>query len=131
MADALQRRPRVAFISTREIDEESAAGRVHIARAIRSALEGWSDLTTHRLPSVLTDPSLGRFLDAALAAFWSLFRHPVLPLQCAIFAGPRDLERLIEFLVAPHGFWGHSAQATVAEEVAQAASEARKKARAS
>ena len=41
-----------------------------------------------------------------------------------------DLERLIEFLVAPHGFWGHSAQATVAEEVAEAASEARKKARA-
>src|SRR6516165_5799156 len=40
------------------------------------------------------------------------------------------LERLIDFLVAPHGFWGHSAQATVAGEVAQAASEARKKARA-
>ena len=41
-----------------------------------------------------------------------------------------DLERLIEFLVAPHGFWGHSAQATVAQQVALAASEARKKARA-
>ncbi|HEX3334579.1 MAG TPA: hypothetical protein VHS57_09570 [Acidimicrobiales bacterium] len=39
-----------------------------------------------------------------------------------------DLERLIDFLVAPHGFWGHSAEATVAQEVAQAASEARRKA---
>ena len=40
-----------------------------------------------------------------------------------------DLERLIDFLVAPHGFWGHSAEATVAQDVAQAANEARKKAR--
>jgi hypothetical protein len=40
-----------------------------------------------------------------------------------------ELERLIEFVVAPRGFWGHSAEATVAEEVAQAAGEARKRAR--
>ena len=39
-----------------------------------------------------------------------------------------ELERLIDFLVAPHGFWGHSAEETVAEEVSQAASEARRKA---
>jgi hypothetical protein len=39
-----------------------------------------------------------------------------------------DLERLIDFLVAPRGFWGHSAEATVAQEVAQAAGEARKRA---
>jgi hypothetical protein len=39
-----------------------------------------------------------------------------------------DLERLIDFLVAPHGFWGHSAEETVAEEVAEAASAARKNA---
>jgi hypothetical protein len=36
-----------------------------------------------------------------------------------------QLERLIDFLVAPHGFWGHSAEETVAEEVAAAASAAR------
>lgn len=42
-----------------------------------------------------------------------------------------QLERLIDFLVAPHGFWGHSAEETVAEEVAQAASEARTHARSS
>jgi hypothetical protein len=40
-----------------------------------------------------------------------------------------QLERLIDFLVAPRGFWGDSAEETVAEEVAQAASEARRKAR--
>jgi hypothetical protein len=51
-------------------------------------------------------------------------------LQSLRAAYGEELERLIEFLVAPHGFWGHSAQATVAQEVAQAASEARKKARA-
>jgi hypothetical protein len=40
-----------------------------------------------------------------------------------------QLERLIDFLVAPRGFWGHSAEATVAQEVAEAASEARRNAR--
>jgi hypothetical protein len=40
-----------------------------------------------------------------------------------------ELERLIDFVIAPRGFWGHSAEETVAEEVAQAASEARRKAR--
>jgi hypothetical protein len=39
-----------------------------------------------------------------------------------------QLERLIDFLVAPHGFWGHSAEETVADEVAAAASAARKRA---
>jgi hypothetical protein len=40
-----------------------------------------------------------------------------------------ELERLIDFLVAPHGFWGHSAEETVAEEVRQAAAEARRRVR--
>jgi hypothetical protein len=40
-----------------------------------------------------------------------------------------QLEALIDFLVAPRGFWGHSAEATVTAEVAQAAAEARHRAR--
>jgi hypothetical protein len=40
-----------------------------------------------------------------------------------------QLERLIDFLVAPRGFWGHSAEETVAAEVARAAGEARRSAR--
>ena len=39
------------------------------------------------------------------------------------------LEQLIGFLMAPHGFWGHSAETTVAEEVARATAEARSRAR--
>ncbi|HET9051980.1 MAG TPA: hypothetical protein VFO60_09760, partial [Candidatus Dormibacteraeota bacterium] len=35
------------------------------------------------------------------------------------------LEELIEYLVAPHGFWGHSAEGSVAREVALARAEAR------
>jgi hypothetical protein len=34
------------------------------------------------------------------------------------------LQQLIDFLLAPHGFWGESAEAVVADEVAQATSEA-------
>jgi hypothetical protein len=39
------------------------------------------------------------------------------------------LQQLIDFLLAPHGFWGHSAEATVAEEVARATAEARRRSR--
>lgn len=39
------------------------------------------------------------------------------------------LEELIDFLVAPRGFWGHSAEATVEEEVARAGAEARRRGR--
>ncbi|HEV2370638.1 MAG TPA: hypothetical protein VGS19_00600 [Streptosporangiaceae bacterium] len=39
------------------------------------------------------------------------------------------LQELIDFLLAPHGFWGHSAEATVAAEVAQATAEARTRTR--
>ena len=39
-----------------------------------------------------------------------------------------QLERLIDFLVAPHGFWGHSAEETVVAEVRAAANAARRRA---
>jgi hypothetical protein len=42
-----------------------------------------------------------------------------------------ELERLIDFLVAPHGFWGHSAEETVVKEVREAAAEARRRVRTS
>jgi hypothetical protein len=34
-------------------------------------------------------------------------------------------QELVDFLLAPHGFWGHSAEETVLDEVAQATMEAR------
>ena len=39
------------------------------------------------------------------------------------------LQQLIDFLMAPQGFWGHSAEATIAEELAEATAEARRRAR--
>jgi hypothetical protein len=39
------------------------------------------------------------------------------------------LQELMDFLVAPRGFWGHSAENTVAEEVAQSTAEAYRRAR--
>ena len=35
------------------------------------------------------------------------------------------LQELIDYLLAPHGFWGHSAEATVVHEVAEATDQAR------
>jgi hypothetical protein len=39
------------------------------------------------------------------------------------------LQQLIDYTLAPHGFWGHSAEATVLDEVARATAEARFRAR--
>lgn len=39
------------------------------------------------------------------------------------------LQQLIDYTLAPHGFWGHSAEATVIEEFARATTEARFRAR--
>jgi hypothetical protein len=39
------------------------------------------------------------------------------------------LQEVIDYLLAPHGFWGHSAEATVADEVSRAALEARHRGR--
>ena len=41
----------------------------------------------------------------------------------------RRLQELIDYVLAPHGFWGHSAEDTVVREVEQATSEARARAR--
>lgn len=41
----------------------------------------------------------------------------------------RRLQELIDYLLAPHGFWGHSAEATVDREVAEATKQARLRAR--
>ena len=41
----------------------------------------------------------------------------------------RRLQELIDYLLAPHGFWGHSAEATVVHEVAEATNAARLRAR--
>jgi hypothetical protein len=37
------------------------------------------------------------------------------------------LEQLIDFLLAPRGFWGHSAEVTVADDIARAITEARQR----
>jgi len=93
-------RPRIAYVSTRALDGKVMAGRLNIARSIVAALEGWSELDVHRLPCLLTDPTAGRALETALAVAGSLFRGPLLPLQCALFAGASDVGRLIERLPA-------------------------------
>jgi hypothetical protein len=77
----------------------------------RSAFEaGWAGLATLRLP--LRDKEEA----------WQ--RLQVLRTTYGV-----GLQQLIDFLVAPHGFWGHSAEAVVAAEVAQATQEARLRAR--
>ncbi len=93
-------RPKIAFVSSRELDGESMAGRLHVAHAIRQALDGWAEVSFHRLPSVLTDFTNRRAAGVVLAGLASVARQSALPLQCVLFANPSDLQALIDELPA-------------------------------
>jgi len=84
------------MVSTRELDNQSMAGRLHILHAIRAALGEDSALTVLRLPNVLTDPSLSRGASTMLKWLWGLVTAPPLPLQCALFANSSDHRRLLD-----------------------------------
>jgi hypothetical protein len=117
---------------------EGAQGRepYFLSRRGRRAILEISD----RLHVPKTDAPVSWLVEANFEFAWRQLVDAGLPLRdkAAAWADLQkgratygdDLERLIDFLVAPRGFWGHSAEATVAQEVAQAATEARKKARA-
>jgi hypothetical protein len=102
-------------------------------RGRRAILEIASRLHVHA-----GDPEVSWLNEANFDLAWQGLVETGLPLRDKaaawaelqrLRAGYGDqLERLIDFLVAPRGFWGHSAEATVAEEVAQAAGEARRRA---
>jgi glycosyltransferase involved in cell wall biosynthesis len=87
-------KPRLALVWTRNLDREPMAGRLRVAHAIREAVTPDAELTTVRLPSMVTDPTVGRMTGAILAFLASWMRGQPLPIQCAIFASGRDLEAL-------------------------------------
>jgi hypothetical protein len=90
----------------------------------------------HVPASPLTGPGLSRDgFDYA----WGVLEQLGLPLRDREDTWDRLVElrsgygsrfqELVDFLLAPHGFWGHSAEETVLDEVAQASMEARLRAR--
>jgi hypothetical protein len=90
----------------------------------------------HVPPSSMTGPGITR--DGFEFA-WGVLSELGLPLREKEEAWSRldelrsgygaRFQELIDFLLAPHGFWGHSAEETVLDEVAQASMEARLRAR--
>jgi len=88
--------PKIAMVSTRELDGQAMAGRLHVAHAIRAVLGESADLTSLVLPDVLTKPTLARLVSTALAWLGALITGSALPLQCALFANGADHRRLLE-----------------------------------
>lgn len=88
--------PKIAMVSTRELDGQAMAGRLHVAHAIRAVLGQGAVLTSLVLPDVLTRPTLSRLVSTALAWLGALLSGSALPLQCALFANPADHRRLLE-----------------------------------
>ena len=93
-------RPKIAMVSTRELDGQTMAGRLHTAQAIRHALGEVADLTSLVLPDVLTRPSLARAISTALAWVGALAAGSPLPFQCALFANGADHRRLLDAIPA-------------------------------
>jgi len=89
-------RPKIAMVSTRELDGQAMAGRLHVAHAIRAVLGENADLTSLVLPDVLTRPTLARLISTALAWLGALASGSALPLQCALFANGRDHRDLLD-----------------------------------
>ena len=88
------------MIWTRDLDEERMAGRLRVAHAVRSALTATEEARSIRLPSAISDWSLGRFLSAGWAFAGSLLTGRPLPLQCAIFAAGGDIRSAIDRIPA-------------------------------
>jgi hypothetical protein len=84
-------RPRLALVWTRNLDGEPMAGRLRVSHAIRAALTASAEVTSLRLPSMVTDRTVRRILGATLSLAGSWLRGQPLPLQCAIFALRPDL----------------------------------------
>lgn len=82
---------RILAVWTRALDGVDGAGRVNVARSVRSALAPLGSLTEARLQNALER----RRLSGAGATVWALLRGLLsgrpLPLQCAIFADPRGM----------------------------------------
>ncbi len=90
--------PKIAMVSTRELDGQSMAGRLHVAHAIRAVLSQSSDLTSLVVPDLLTQPTLARLVSTSLAWLGALAIGSALPLQCALFANGADHRRLLDAL---------------------------------
>jgi hypothetical protein len=88
--------PRVVFVWTRELDGQRMAGRLRVAHAIRAALSTHAQVKSIRLPSVVTDRTLGRAIGAAASLVLSVLRGQPLPMQCAIFGSPRDVQAVVQ-----------------------------------
>ena len=89
-------RPKIAMVSTRELDGQTMAGRLHVAHAIRAVLGQNADLTSLVLPDMLTRPTLSRLMSTALVWLGALLAGSTLPLQCALFSNPADHRRLLD-----------------------------------
>lgn len=85
---------RLALVWTRSLDGERMAGRLHVARAIRTALSTGAELESFRLPSVLSDRTAPRMAGALAALGGSWLRGRPLPLQCALFSSSGDIEAI-------------------------------------
>jgi hypothetical protein len=92
--------PRLAFVWTRKLDGEPMVGRLRVAHAIRSALSAGGEVASFRLPSMVTDRTVGRILGGVRSLAGSYLRGAPLPLQCAIFADRGDLRAICRSIPA-------------------------------
>lgn len=82
---------RILAVWTRALDGVDGAGRVNVARSVRSALAPLGSLTETRLRNALERRRLSGAGATAWALLRGLFSGRPLPLQCAIFADPRSV----------------------------------------
>jgi glycosyltransferase involved in cell wall biosynthesis len=97
--DIIYQRPlRIAIVTTRNLSEHN--GRTPILSHIVRALEARHETELLHLPALVESPSLRDVAGALLVWITSVFRARPLPLQCVLYASPRQCRAAIARIAA-------------------------------
>lgn len=91
---AFRSRIRIAAVTTRELS--ISAGRPNVLSSIIRALQQHDDVRIFRLRNVIELHQLWDIAGAFLSWLWGLVRGRPLPLQCLLYASPRECARLAD-----------------------------------
>jgi glycosyltransferase involved in cell wall biosynthesis len=87
-------RPLAQMIWTRPIEGQPMAGRLRVATAIRAIIRAEAEVREHIVAPAL-DRGVAGILGALGAWVVSLVRRPLLPIQCLLYANPREVRRAV------------------------------------
>lgn len=94
MSEASPRPPVIHMIWTRQLDGQPMAGRLRVAHAVRQVLTDAAAVHQYVMTPKL-DGKFSSLLSSLAAVASNLLKGRLLPLQCALYASPREVSRAV------------------------------------